>query len=78
MKRKTDATQESEEIEEEEEEILPNKIIQWPTRAPKTSPLPNTSEQNNDEKTQKNRGNNPTASMDETLEDSKNQRTQAN
>ncbi|HEY3993852.1 MAG TPA: pentapeptide repeat-containing protein [Ktedonobacteraceae bacterium] len=78
MKRKTDTTQESEEIEEEEEEILPNKIIQWPTRAPKTSPLPNTSEQNNGEKTQKNRGNNPTASMDETLEDSKNQRAQAN
>ena len=74
--RKSTATEEMGEFEEEE--MLPYKIIQWPTRARKTNPLPNPGEQNKGDKPQKNRGNNPATNFNDASDDGKNQHAQAN
>ena len=61
-----------------EEELLPNKIIQWQARTPKTSPLPGSGEQNKGDKAQKKRGNNLTSNFNDAASGQENQQAQAN
>ncbi len=66
------------EEELDEEEVLPNKIIQLQDRTAKTRPLPASGEQNIDDQPQKKRGNNRTTNFNSSANDSDNQRVHAN
>ena len=69
----------SDENESSDTELaLPNKIIQWPARSPKTKPLPNTNEQHKGERAQAGRGNNLITNFNKTTEDGEDQHAQAN
>lgn len=68
----------AEDDESDAEELLPRKIIQWPTRAPKTGPLAGAGEQKNNDQASKKRSNSRTANFKSAADEADSQQAQAN